>query len=85
MGDDWLLVGQKPLRRTSRLVLVGTRERYTPTRVLREVRAFSGGSKRIIPIDFDNSLDIKENSGNPLFRFIGDATLRIYETEVRIK
>jgi TIR domain len=55
-GDDWKSVGAWALKRTSRLVLVGSPKALESKPVLREVQIFSQTHKRIIPIDFDGSL-----------------------------
>jgi hypothetical protein len=78
-GDDWKVVGAWALKRTSRLVVVGTPAALQSEPVLREVRVFCGAGKRVIPIDFGGSLDPEAHPGNPLFELISDATLRIQE------
>ena len=55
-GDDWKLVGAWALKRTGRLVLVGTPKALESKPVLREVQIFTSSGKRVIPIDFDGDL-----------------------------
>jgi WD40 repeat protein len=63
-GDNWKRVGERSLKRTSRLVLVGSPEavRPTPPRdpdddpVVRELGIFRAAGKRVIAINFDGVL-----------------------------
>ena len=55
-GDDWKKVGAWALRRTTRLVLIGSPNALQSPAVLREVQIFTASGKRIIPIDFGGSL-----------------------------
>jgi hypothetical protein len=56
-GDDWKQVGAWTLRRTGQLILVGSPAATRSAAVAREVEIFRATGRRIIPIDFDGSLD----------------------------
>ena len=57
MGDDWETIGAWTLRRTGQLILVGSPEAIRSKAVIREAEIFSATGRRIIPIDFDGSLE----------------------------
>src|SRR5215831_15234263 len=56
-GDNWKKVGAWKLRRTGQLVLVGSPAALASAPVMREVQIFSRTGRRIVPIDFDGSLE----------------------------
>jgi hypothetical protein len=58
-GDDWKKVGGWTLRRTGQLLLVASPSAVKSEAVLHEVQIFSKTSRRIIPIDFDGSTELK--------------------------
>ena len=57
-GDDWKQVGAWTLRRTGQLILVGTPAAIHSNPVAREVELFRATGRRIIPIDFEGSLEL---------------------------
>lgn len=78
MGDDWKKIGYWTLRRTSCLVLVGSPGALESKPVLREVKIFRGFGKRIVPIDFEGSLD--PSLPSPLLAYLPAEILRLHET-----
>src|ERR1039458_2026278 len=78
-GDDWKIVGAAAIRRTSKLVLVGSPGVWHSTSVLREIQIFTASGRRIVPIDFDGSLEAANIRDHPLARFISPALLKIKE------
>src|SRR6478736_6710031 len=74
-GDDWKVIGAWALKRTSKLVLVGTPKALQSEPVLLELQVFTSGGKRIIPIDFDGSLASEKNPDNPVLKLIGPTKL----------
>lgn len=79
-GDDWKVTGAAAIRRTSNLVLVGSPQALQSDPVKLEIEIFSSSGRRIIPIDFDGSLDASNLEGCPLAKFILPNMLRIKET-----
>jgi len=78
-GENWKTAGAAAIRRTSRLVLVGSPCVLKSEPVLREVRIFSKSGRRIIPIDFDDTLDSAVAAHHPLAEFLGADVLQIDE------
>jgi WD40 repeat protein len=77
-GDDWKQVGAWTLRRTGQLILVGSAGALASAPVAREVTIFGGTGRRIVPIDFDGSLDnLPANS--PLSPYLEDEIIRVRE------
>jgi hypothetical protein len=83
IGDDWKGVGAWTLRRTSRLILVGTPLAILSEPVLRELTVFSKTDRRIIPIDFEGSLATLPDD-SPVTRFLPPSVLRIQESRDRL-
>jgi len=77
-GDDWKKVGAWKLRRTGQLILVGSPATLTSAPVLREVQIFSRTGRRIVPIDFDGSLQWT-TTASPLAELLPLEILRIRE------
>jgi tetratricopeptide (TPR) repeat protein len=83
-GDDWKQVGAWKLRRTGQLVLIGSPKALLSAPVIREVRIFSGTGRRIVPIDFDGTLEWKSNDV-PLAQYLLPEILRIRESTVALE
>jgi tetratricopeptide (TPR) repeat protein len=77
-GDDWKKVGAWKLRRTGQLVLVGSLAAVRSAPVIREVQIFSGTGRRIVPIDFEGTLEWKAGE-TPLAQYLPAEILRIRE------
>src|SRR5262245_20302126 len=77
-GDDWKKVGAWKLRRTGQLILVGSPAALVSAPVLREIEIFSSTGRRLVPIDFDGTLEWK-TSPSPLATFLPPEILRIRE------
>ncbi len=77
-GDDWKKVGAWKLRRTSQLVLIGSPAALVSGPVVREIEIFSRTGRRIVPIDFDGSLEWKSDDV-PLAPYLPPEILRIRE------
>jgi len=78
-GDHWTKEGRRALKRTSRLLVVGSPGALQSDAVLQEVRIFANLGRRIMPIDFDGTLD----PGKPrerLLEYIEPEVIRIAET-----
>ena len=84
LGDDWKVIGAWALKRTSKLVLVGTPKALQSEPVLLELQVFTSGGKRIIPIDFDGSLAFEKNPDNPVLKLIGPTKLKVGERAERL-
>ena len=78
-GDRWKRVGAWTLRRTSRLVLVGSPNVYQSKPVLREVKIFARYDRQMIPISFAGSLDPLQRPSSQLLEKLGHDRLRIEE------
>lgn len=83
-GDDWKKVGAWKLRRTGQLVLVGSPAALLSAPVIREVQIFSGTQRRIVPIDFDGTLEWKADDA-PLAQYLPAEILRIREPAAALK
>ncbi|MCL4206891.1 MAG: TIR domain-containing protein [Pirellulaceae bacterium] len=91
-GDNWKRVGERALRKTSRLVLVGSPHavRPDPPRdadhdpVLRELQIFTATGKRVIPINFDGSLSSSDARDSALARYLDQDGLWIQETRAQL-
>ena len=77
-GDDWKKVGAWKLRRTGQLVLVGSPAALHSAPVIREVEIFSATGRRIVPIDFDGTLEWTQKDA-PLAPYLPAEILRIRE------
>jgi hypothetical protein len=77
-GDHWQQIGDWTLRRTGKLVLVGTRQALTSVPVQREVRVFHDTGRRILPIDIDGTFE-SADAQSPLLRYISPEILSIKE------
>jgi WD40 repeat protein len=84
LGDDWKVIGAWALKRTSKLVLVGTSRALQSEPVLLELQVFTSGGKRIIPIDFDGSLASEKNPDNPVLKLVGPTKLKVSERAERL-
>ena len=84
LGDDLNVIGRWALKRTSKLVLVGTPRALQSEPVLLELQVFTSGGKRIIPIDFDGSLATEKNPDNPVLKLIGPTKLKVGERAERL-
>jgi hypothetical protein len=86
-GDNWKKIGERSLRKTSRLVLVGSPHAVCPVPprdpnndpVLRELQIFTQNGKRILPINFDGSLTLPAHADAPLMRYLDKDGLWILE------
>ena len=83
-GDDWKKVGAWKLRRTGQLILIGSPAALRSAPVIREVRIFSGTGRRIVPIDFDGTLEWKANDA-PLAQCLPAEILRIREPAIALE
>lgn len=83
-GDDWKQVGAWTLRRTGQLILVGTPAAAHSKPVAREVKLFRATGRRIIPIDFEGSLDASL-AGSMLAGYLSAEFLRIRESKDAIE
>ncbi|MHC4169828.1 MAG: WD40 repeat domain-containing protein, partial [Planctomycetota bacterium] len=83
-GDDWKKVGRWTLRRTTKLILVGSPESLRSRPVLEEVSFYRRLNKSIVPIDFDGSLD-PEKSTSKLFDYVPEEIIRLCEKGDRLE
>lgn len=77
-GDDWKSVGAWSLRRTSKLILVGTTGSLNSKPVLHELDVFSETGRAVMPISIGGVLSEIPNE-HPFLKFLGDEKLRIEE------
>lgn len=78
-GDNWREQGRRALKRTSRLVLVGTPNVLQSEPVENELRIYSALKRRIYQIDIDGNLD-PEGRNEKIFEYLDPDGLRIHET-----
>ena len=77
-GDNWRLAGRRAIRKTARLILVGSPGALVSEPVLRELDAFERTGRRVVPISFDGSLFPAERTA-PIFQHLLPETLAIRE------
>lgn len=77
-GDDWRQQGRRALKKTSRLILIGSPAALGSEPVQNELRIFTGEGKRIFAIDFDGALDPHGRSDG-IFRYLPPDLLRVPE------
>ena len=78
-GDNWKRVGEHALKKTTRLVLVGSPEVHQSGPVLRELQIFTAEGKRVIPINFDTSLSGPQSEQSPLAPYLDADAIWIAE------
>ncbi len=86
-GDNWKTIGERWLKKTSRLVLVASPHavRPVPPRapgrhpVYWEVELFFATGKRVIPISFDGALTFTDDERPPVTRYLDQDYLGIQE------
>ena len=91
-GESWKQVGARALKKTSRLVLIGSPQAVRPDPphrpeedpVLRELRLFTEAGKRVVPINFGETLTSSANAGSPMMAFIDRDGLWIREDLSRL-
>lgn len=77
-GEDWRFAGRRAIRKTSRLILVGSPASLEREPVLREVETFRSTGRAIVPISFGASLFPADRSG-PLFQYLSPDILALKE------
>jgi WD domain, G-beta repeat len=82
-GRQWRLAGKRAIRKTSRLILLGSLKALDSEPVLREVEAFQLTKRRIVPIDFGGTLRNAERSW-PLLQQLSPDILCISEALERL-
>src|SRR3954453_2603461 len=81
-GDNWRATGQRALKKTSRLILVGTPKAVLSEPVANELRIFSGLGQRVFAIDFGGALSsIGAKEG--IFKYLDPEMLRVKEEETK--
>lgn len=75
-GDDWRQVGDRELRKTARLVLIGSPEVHLSEPVVRELTVFSKRGKRLIAIEFGDSLTLATHPDSPVLKILGNDIVR---------
>ena len=78
-SDNWRTAGRRALKKTSRLILVGTPNSIHSEPVLAELRIFSESGRRIFPIDIANGLS-KSDREEKAFSYLNPEILQIKET-----
>src|SRR5690349_7024615 len=69
-GDNWTLLGRRALKKTRQLILVATPCIHKSAPVLKELTAFEATSRRIIPIEIGDALDLRKYPESPLLPLI---------------
>jgi len=77
-GDNWRVAGKRALKKTSRLILVGTPGAVASEPVENELRIYTDLGRRIFPIDVGGSLSNAEKDEG-LFRYLDPDVLRVNE------
>ena len=79
VGENWMFAVHYALKRTTRLVLIGSPLVHDSKAVEDELRVFTGAGKKIIPISFGGSLDSEGLSQSPLRPYLLKTLLRAEE------
>lgn len=79
-GVNWKSAGGWSLRRTSKLILVGTPDSLGSKPVQYELEVFAETGRTVIPISIDGALS-KLSDEHPFRKHLGDETLRIEELD----
>ena len=83
-GDNWRAAGRRALKKTSRLILVGTPKAVLSEPVANELRIFSELRRRVFPIDFGGALaGIGSKEG--VFQYLDPDVLRVSEEETALE
>lgn len=83
-GDNWRAAGRRALKKTSRLILVGTPKAVLSEPVANELRIFSSLRRRVFPIDFNGALaGIGTKEG--IFQYLDPDLLRVIESEAALE
>lgn len=83
-GEDWRRSGRRALRRTARLLLLGSPGALQSDPVLQEFRAYQECGRLVVPIDFGGTLTPSRKAGSPLLRELSPNVLRIAESLDRL-
>ncbi len=79
-GDNWRQQGRRALKKTSRLILVGTPKALESEPVANELRIFSELGRRVFPIDFGGALS-KIGSTEGVLAYLDPEVLRVNESQ----
>jgi len=82
-GDNWRAAGQRALKKTSRLILVGTPKAVLSEPVANELRIFSTLGRRVFPIDIGGALS-GMGTDEGIFRHLDPEMLRVHETKTAL-
>jgi WD40 repeat protein len=82
-GDNWRTAGQRALRKTSRLILIGTPKAVLSEPVANELRIFNKLRRRVFPIDFGGALS-GIGTGGGIYRYLDPEMLRVIETSTAL-
>src|SRR5271166_978712 len=83
-GDDWRRTGKRALRKTSKLLLLGSPAALDSEPVLHELEAFQSTNRIILPIDFGGSLRNPAGRSCPLLQKLSPDILSITEPLERL-
>jgi WD40 repeat protein len=84
-GDDWRRTGKRALRKTSKLLLLGSPAALDSEPVLHELEAFQSTNRIILPIDFGGSLRNPAGRSCPLLQKLSPDILSIAEPLERLE
>lgn len=79
-GDNWQRIGERELRKTSRLLLVGSPQVHDSKAVLRELQIFGAKNARIIAIEFGDSLSSTRFPDSPVLSLLDPHGIRQCES-----
>lgn len=82
-GDNWRMAGRRALKKTSRLILVGTPKAVLSEPVANELRIFTQMDRRIFPIDIGGALS-GVGAGEGIFRYLDPEMLRVNEADAAL-
>lgn len=77
-GEDWRSMTPRALSKTQRLILLASPAALNSKPVLMELEIFAGAEKKVIPIDFDGTLDRKTHQSE-IFKHLTESQLWVSE------
>lgn len=78
-GDDWRRIGDRELRKTNRLILVASPAVHDSDAVARELRVFRRTGRRILAVEFEDSLSTQRYPDSKVLRQLDPHTIRQVE------
>ncbi|HWA10056.1 MAG TPA: toll/interleukin-1 receptor domain-containing protein [Opitutaceae bacterium] len=83
-GDNWRRIGERELRKTTRLVLVGSPKVHFSEPVAHELKIFRSSGQRVFTIEFGDSLSAEKHPESLILPFLDREAIRQVEDPARL-